>query len=304
MNELIKTDTSIQIDYTPSTIEIKNEAELETLVENTVNHYKSLTFSEGNIQGAKDARSSLNNIIKLLEEKRKEVKNGYSEPLKVFEAKIKAFVDQMETAKEGISQSLEKFETKERDSRSQKVKEKIEDLCNALGVDPSEIEIPDRWTNKGAFTAAKGELTKAISKEITDTINEIVTKKQTLAANKQAVESYAQAVGLDPFSWVRWIDQGHELQEVFDQINQVVAEQKEKLAKAAAIIEKVEKQEHVSSVPIDRETGETQEEPVLEKEVPAQLNTVTLKLRGSEELFKFLNQTIVQLGIEIVEVIE
>ena len=51
-------------------------------------------------------------------------------------------------------------------------------------------------------------------------------QKQTLAANKQAVESYAQAVGLDPFSWVRWIDQGHELQEVFDEINQVVAEQK------------------------------------------------------------------------------
>ncbi|MDT2984730.1 DUF1351 domain-containing protein [Enterococcus casseliflavus] len=304
MNELIKTDTSIQIDYTPSTIEIKNEAELEALVENTANHYKSLTFSEGDIQGAKDARSSLNNIIKLLEEKRKEVKNGYSEPLKAFEAKIKAFVDQMETAKEGISQSLEKFETKERDSRSQKVKEKIEDLCNALGVDPSEIEILDRWTNKGAFTAAKGELTKAISKEITDAINEIVSKKQTLAANKQAVESYAQAVGLDPFSWVRWIDQGHELQEVFDQINQVVAEQKEKLAKAAAIIEKVEKKEPVPSVPIDPETGEIQEEPAQEKEVSAIGKVVTLKLKGSDEQFKLLNKSIVQLRIEIVEVTE
>lgn len=304
MNELNKTDTSIQIDYTPSTIEIKNEAELEALVENTANHYKSLTFSEGDIQGAKDARSSLNNIIKLLEEKRKEVKNGYSEPLKAFEAKIKAFVDQMETAKEGISQSLEKFETKERDSRSQKVKEKIEDLCNALGVDPSEIEILDRWTNKGAFTAAKGELTKAISKEITDAINEIVSKKQTLAANKQAVESYAQAVGLDPFSWVRWIDQGHELQEVFDQINQVVAEQKEKLAKAAAIIEKVEKKEPVPSVPIDPETGEIQEEPAQEKEVSAIGKVVTLKLKGSDEQFKLLNKSIVQLRIEIVEVTE
>lgn len=304
MNELIKTDTSIQIDYTPSTIEIKNEAELEALVENTVNHYNSLTFSEGDIQGAKDAQSSLNKIIKLLEVKRKEVKNGYSEPLKAFEAKIKSFVDQMETAKEGISQSLEKFETKERDSRSQKVKEKIEELCNALGVDPSEIEIPDRWTNKSAFTAAKGELTKAISKEITDTINEIVSRKQTLAANKQAVESYAQAVGLDPFSWVRWIDQGHELQEVFDQINQVVAEQKEKLAKAAAIIEKVEKKEPVPSVPIDPETGEIQEEPAQEKGVSANGKVVTLKLKGSDEQFKLLNKSIVQLRIEIVEVTE
>ena len=304
MNVLIKTDTTIQIDYTPSTIEIKNEAELEALVENTANHYNSLTFSEGDIQGAKDAQSSLNKIIKLLEEKRKEVKKGYSEPLKAFEAKIKNFVDQMEAAKEGISQSLEQFESSERDSRLKKVRVKIDDLCNALGVDSSEIEIPDRWTNKGAFTAAKGELTKAISKEITDTINEIVSKKQTLAANKKAVESYAQAVGLDPFSWVRWIDQGHELQEVFDQINQVVAEQKEKLAKAAAIIEKVEKQEHVPSVPIDQETGEIIEGPTQEKEVSEQGNVVTLKLKGSEEQFSLLNQSIVQLGIEVVDVIE
>ncbi|MBX8978959.1 DUF1351 domain-containing protein [Enterococcus gallinarum] len=304
MNELIKPDTTIQIDYTPSTIEIQKEAELEALVENTVKHYKSLTFSEGDIQGAKDARLSLNNIIKLLEDKRKEVKNGYSEPLKTFEAKIKKFVDQIEAAKEGISQSLEKFEATERDSRLQKVKAKIDDLCNALGIDPSEIEIPDRWTNKGAFTAAKGELTKAINKEITDTINEIVSKKQTLAANKQAVESYAQAVGLDSFSWMRWIDQGHELQEVFDQINQVVAERREKLAQAASIIEKVEQQDHVPLVPIDRETGEILEEPTQEMDDSTQGETVTLKLRGSEEQFNLLNQSIVQLGIEVVEVIE
>jgi hypothetical protein len=304
MNELIKTDTSIQIDYTPSTIEIKNEAELEALVKNTANHYKSLTFSEGDIQGAKDARSSLNNIIKLLEEKRKEVKNGYSEPLKSFEAKIKTFVNQMEAAKEGISQSLEKFETKERDSRLQKVKEKIEDLCSALGVDPSEIEISDRWTNKGSFTAAKGELTKAISKEITDTINEIVTKKQTLAANKQAVESYAQAVGLDPFSWVRWIDQGHELQEVFDQINQVVAEQKARIAIGEEVIQEVKQKEHVPSVPIDLETGEIKEESVGERETPVYEKVSTIKLGGSEAKFFELNKRIVELKIDVIEVIE
>jgi tetratricopeptide (TPR) repeat protein len=304
MNELIKTDTPIQIDYTPSTIAIKNEAELEALVENTVNHYKSLTFSEGDIQGAKDARTSLNNIIKLLEKKRKEVKKGYSEPLESFEAKIKKFVEQIEIAKEGISKSLQQFETTERDSRLQKVKAKIDELCNALGINPSEIQIPDRWTNKGAFTVAKGELTKAISKEIADTINEIVSKKQTLTANKQAVESYAQAVGLDPFSWSRWIDQGHELQEVFDQINQVVAERQEKLKQAATVMEEVKQKEPVPSVAVDRETGEIKEAPDETIETPKSGKIVTLKLKGTDNQFFLLNQSIVELGIEVIEVSE
>lgn len=304
MNELIKTDTTIQIDYTPSSIEIKNEAELEALVENTANHYKSLTFSEGDIQGAKDARSSLNNIIKLLEEKRKEVKNGYSEPLKAFEAKIKKFVDQMEDAKEGISQSLDKFESTERDARLQKVKAKINELCAVVGVDPNDIQILDKWTNKGAFTTTKGELKKATSEDIALAINELVTKRQQAVIDKRVVEGYAKAVHLDPVSWVILLDQGLNVDEVMTKIDQVVAEQKARIAKAEEVIQKVEKKEPVPSVPIDRETGEILEEPPQDKEVPAQINVVTLKLKGSEEQFSLLNQSIVQLGIEVVDVIE
>lgn len=304
MNELIKTDTSIQIDYTPSTIEIKNEAELEALVENTANHYKSLTFSEGDIQGAKDARSSLNNIIKLLEEKRKEVKNGYSEPLKVFEAKIKKFVDQMEAAKEGISQSLDKFQSTERDSRLQKVKAKINELCAVVGVDPNDIQIHDKWTNKGAFTTTKGELKKAIIEEITGTINGIVEKHQQAAVNKRIVEGYAKAAHLDPVSWVILLDQGLTVDDIMSKIDQVVAEQKARLAKAEEVVQVVKQKEHVPSVPIDQETGEIQERPIEEKETSSTEKVVTLKLKGTDDQFFLLNKTIVKLGIEVVNVSE
>ena len=80
MNELIKSDTKIQIDFKPSAIEIKNEDELSKLVTNTVKHYKSLVFSEGDIEGAKQAQKSLSDNIKLLETKRKEIKSQYSAP--------------------------------------------------------------------------------------------------------------------------------------------------------------------------------------------------------------------------------
>ena len=304
MNELIKTDTSIQIDYTPSTIEIKNEAELEALVENTANHYKSLTFSEGDIQGAKDARSSLNNIIKLLEEKRKEVKNGYSEPLKAFETKIKKFVDQMEAAKEGISESLKKFESTERDARVEKVQAKINELCAIVGVDPSDIQILDKWTNKGAFTTTKGELKKAIIEEITGIINGIVEKRQQADVNKRIVEGYAKAAHLDPVSWVILLDQGLTVDDIMSKIDQVVAEQKARLAKAEEVVQVVKQKEHVPSVPIDQETGEIQESPIEEKETSSTEKVVTLKLKGTDDQFFLLNKTIVKLGIEVVNVSE
>lgn len=304
MNELIKTDTSIQIDYTPSTVEIKNEAELEALVENTANHYKSLTFSEGDIQGAKDARSSLNNIIKLLEEKRKEVKNGYSEPLKAFETKIKKFVDQMEAAKEGISQSLDKFESTERDSRLQKVKAKINELCAVVGVDPNDIQILDKWTNKGAFTTTKGELKKAIIEEITGIINGIVEKRQQAAVNKRIVEGYAKAAHLDPVPWVILLDQGITVDDIMSKIDQVVAGQKSRVAVGKEIIQENKQKDPVPSVAIDLETGEIKEEIVKECETSVYDKVATIKLGGSDAKFRELNKRIIELEIDVIEVIE
>lgn len=304
MNELIKTDTSIQIDYTPSTIEIKNEAELEALVENTANHYKSLTFSEGDIQGAKDARSSLNNIIKLLEEKRKEVKNGYSEPLKAFETKVKKFVDQMEAAKEGISQSLDKFESTERDSRLQKVKAKINELCAVVGVDPNDIQILDKWTNKGAFTTTKGELKKAIIEEITGIINGIVEKRQQAAVNKRIVEGYAKAAHLDPVPWVILLDQGITVDDIMSKIDQVVAGQKSRVAVGKEIIQENKQKDPVPSVAIDLETGEIKEEIVKECETSVYEKVATIKLGGSDAKFRELNKRIIELEIDVIEVIE
>lgn len=305
MNELIKPDTTIKIDYQPSTIQIKNEAELATLVKNTVKHYESLTFTEGDIQGAKDAQASLNKIIKLLDEKRIEVKKGYSEPLDDFETKIKDFVSRIQQAKEGIAQSLEQFEATEREARLKKVQVKIKELCSVVGIDPEEIKVPYQWTNKGAFTSTKGELKVATTKEITDTINDIVTERQTLATNKQVVETYAEAVGLEPVSWVRWLDQGHELQDVLDQIKQVVAEQQQRLEKAAKVIEEVDQKASEPIVAIDRETGEIQP-GVTQKSVVSKKsgNLVTLKLKGTDEQFRLLNKSIVQLRIEVVEAIE
>lgn len=304
MNELIKSDTKIQIDFKPSAIEIKNEDELTELVNNTVKHYKSLVFSEGDIEGAKQAQKSLTDKIKLLETKRKEIKSQYSAPLEAFEKKIKEYVNQMGEAKEGISESLKQFESTERDARLEKVKMKLNELCAVVGVDPNDITILEKWTNKGAFTTTKGELKKATSEEITGTINGIVEKRQQAAVNKRIVEGYAKAAHLDPVSWVILLDQGLTVDDIMTKIDQVVAEQKARLAKAEEVVQVVKQKEHVPSVPVDLETGEIVEESVEESETQIYEKVATIKLGGSDEKFRELNKRIIELEIDVIEVIE
>ena len=265
---------------------------------------KSLVFSEGDIEGAKQAQKSLSDNIKLLETKRKEIKSQYSAPLEAFEKKIKGYVNQMGEAKEGISESLKQFESTERDARLEKVKMKLNELCAVVGVDPKDIQIPDKWTNKGAFTTTKGELKKAIIDEITVTINGIVEKRQQAAVNKRIVEGYAKAAHLDPVSWVILLDQGLTVDDIMSKIDQVVAEQKARLAKAEEVIQVVKQKEHVPSVPIDLETGEIKEDSVEEIETSAYEKVATIKLGGSDAKFRELNKRIIELEIDVIEVIE
>lgn len=304
MNELIKSDTKIQIDFKPSAIEIKNEAELTKLVTNTVKHYKSLVFSEGDIEGAKQAQKSLSDNIKLLETKRKEIKSQYSAPLEAFEKKIKGYVNQMGEAKEGISESLKQFESTERDARLEKVKMKLNELCAVVGVDSKDIQIPDKWTNKGAFTTTKGELKKAIIDEITGTINGIVEKRQQAAVNKRIVEGYAKAAHLDPVSWVILLDQGLTVDDIMSKIDQVVAGQKSRVAVGKEIIQENKQKDPVPSVAIDLETGEIKEEIVKECETSVYEKVATIKLGGSDAKFRELNKRIIELEIDVIEVIE
>ena len=304
MNELIKTDTKIQIDFKPSAIEIKNEDELSKLVTNTVKHYKSLVFSEGDIEGAKQAQKSLSDNIKLLETKRKEIKSQYSAPLEAFEKKIKEYVNQMGEAKEGISESLKQFESTERDARLEKVKMKLNELCAVVGIDPKDIQIPDKWTNKGAFTTTKGELKKAIIDEITGTINRIVEKRQQAAVNKRIIEGYAKAAHLDPVSWVILLDQGITVDDIMSKIDQVVAGQKSRVAVGKEIIQENKQKDPVPSVAIDLETGEIKEEIVKECETSVYEKVATIKLGGSDAKFRELNKRIIELEIDVIEVIE
>ena len=121
-------------------------------------------------------------------------------------------------------------------------------------------------------------------------------QKQTLAANKQAVESYAQAVGLDPFHGCVGLIK--------------VMSCKKSLMKSIKLLQskssyryrrrshpRSQTKEYGPSVPIDLETGEIKEESVGERETPVYEKVSTIKLGGSEEKFRELNKRIVELKL-------
>lgn len=282
-NELI-TLTPIQIDFTPSVIIIRNEAELSALVDKTAEHYASLTFDAKNIQGAKDARKELNSIVEILEDERKKIKVEYTKPLNEFESKIKDYVKKIKEAKAPIDENINNYEENERSSRFEKVNEKVNEIASMYDVDPSAIDIPTQWTNASALTQ-KGAVTKGVTDKITDAVKAIATERDRIEGEKRIIEGYARALKLDADAWVRWVESGKTAAEVMREIDTVIANKRD------------EPKPEVAPSNVDVETGEIFDSPTKD-DVDPNKETIIFKVTGTYDQLHALNQALVSLGIE------
>jgi len=318
MNELT-TDIKFNVDFKPSKITIQNEKQLESLVAATVKHYSSLVFTDVNIPEAKEAKTKLNGISKLLDDQRKEVKKSYSEPLKAFEMKINALRDQIKGVSDNINMGVSDYEEKQKELREEKLLETLSEMAPNYGIDIAAVEIKPTWLNKGSFTA-KGELTKKVLEEIAGIMALIAKENQRIKEDKVSVFNYAKAVGLDGDGWSSWIDKGHSLVEIMKEIDQAVKDKKvreeqeriaeeQRLAQEEADRKAKEEYEQamkelrertVDDKVIDTETGEIiQEDTELTRQEIEDTQTYTLKVTGTHEQLSALNKFMVIEGIKV-----
>ena len=228
MSNEVQVLEKFEVDYQPSTIEIKNESALAEMVESTAKYYESLVFTDDNIPEAKKARADLNKIATLLDDQRKTVKRGYNEPLKSFEDKIKAYSNRIKSVGDSIKESIDEYEAEQVRIRMGKINQLIDEMLDShqlVPTDLAQLEIPKSWYTQSAFTK-KGEPTKKTVEEVHGKLGYIALEKKRIDEAKSAVRDFAELSGLDPYAWENLIDQGLSSGEVIDRIKQAVEQKK------------------------------------------------------------------------------
>lgn len=307
-NELT-TELQFTVDFTPSEISILNEEQLKKLVDQATSYYGSLQFSDENIPEAKEARADLNKVFKILDDQRKTVKAQYNEPLKAFESKIKEYANQIKSVSDVINKSISDFEESEKQKRAIVLDSIIAEMAPNYELEPSDIEIKSSWLNATSYTKKGDNLVKKVLEEVAASMTLISNERKRVASEKTVITNYAKAVHLDPESWTHMIDFGRTAPEVMREMDKALVDRKAKeekeqeeqrnKAEYEAAMQALREQE-VDGAVIDTETGEIIEpKPFVE---PFN-QTVRLKLTGSNEQLRALNQHIVALGIAV-EVIE
>lgn len=302
-NEIVVPEIKFEVDYKPSTIEIKNEDYLKKLVDEVVKKYGSLVFTEKNIAEAKKTRTELNNYQKMLEDQRKAVKKEYNEPLKVFETKIKGYVKQIDSVNDGIKDGIADYESTQTHIRKQKINELIAEMLEAHDLtenDIQDLEIETSLFTQAAFTKnGKGEPTKKTIETIHNKLGYISLEKKRINDDKKTVREFAELSGLEPYAWESLIDQSFSSADVIKKIKKAVeqkeadkAEQerlriaKEEYEAAIKIVEK-EKQKMIRKTFVDLETGEVVAD--LQDEVIPNTMTFILEISGTPQALMAMN---------------
>lgn len=227
-NEVVVNELDFAVDFKKSEIKVTHKAEFEAGVKAYAAKYKDWTVSEETLQDAKNVRAEMNKNNKLMDTKRKEIKDQFNEPLTEFENWIKDQKAEIQKVIDPIDKGIKELEAMEQEERRKKLMDEIAEIAPNYGVEVDEITINPSWSNKGNFTT-KGKLNRKALNKICGEMKAVKAEKDQLETNKTLIANYAKAVEQEPESWVVQVENGATPQEVMKQIDQAIKAKNERL---------------------------------------------------------------------------
>lgn len=287
MTNKLVTLEQVDIAYTPATLKIENKDVLDQAIEAFISKYEGIVVTEETLKDAKDSKAKVNALKKALEDKRKEQKRIYNEPLNKFEKEIKANVEKLDQVYQSINEGVKFFEEQKREERKKEIEAKIAEISELNGVDPQTVEFRKSWLNATPSMAKK-----------TEEIVEAVQKQKRINKDVQAIQEYCLKLNLPATRYIeiaRDFDYW-EAKKAVDADHEHLMQQKEaeRAAKQAEVERQKEQLVEVGDKQVDSETGEVVQE----------FQIVSFKLKGTKQDLDNLAMIIQNSAIEVLEASE
>lgn len=126
-----------------------NFEELKEQLEQQLEKYQNLVFTDETMNEAKKTRTDLNNLINTIETERKRIKKEWNQPYVEFKTKIKELVSLVEQPKLEIDTQIKNFEDKKKQEKLQEITNYFNEIneCQYLKF---EMIFDEKWLNASA----------------------------------------------------------------------------------------------------------------------------------------------------------
>ena len=291
-----KENTVKQIDW--------NFEELKKEITEKAEMYGSLVYTDENIKEAKADRAKLNKFIKVLEDKRKDVKKMMLEPYTQFESQVKELVSIIGEANDNIASQVKAYTEKLREEKREKVKEIYDKAMSVEGAEGiAEILTFDRVFKESFLNSST--TFKSIVNEIEDLRDRVRHDLEVINADTGEYQFEMKQTYLKNLDMTEAISVKQQFEENARKKAEYEAKRKAEMEERKAR-EEAEAQKVVQAgkqVVVEQQQEETQQEVEATKIVEATITeerkfTVSFKVYGTQKQLRELKEFLTSNNIE------
>lgn len=286
--------SEISVAFEPAKIEVLDREKFEKQINSIAEANSNRVVTAETLKDDKSTRAELRKLYKSLNDEKIRIKKEYNKPLTEFETWFKKAVAVLDKAIGQIDEGVKEVEFKQKEERKEIVRAELLELTKDLELDSRIFEVMvEDWAKASNFNDYKPK--KTLQDSMSYAVEQERLKQEESRKNKKNISNFAFMSGISDTPYIRMYDDGKEVSEILEIMNEDIA--KEKARKEAEEAQrKVEEQKRQELVKQQLqkdfngqdERPQVQEEKLSERVLPEEVETPS----KSEKLKKRYRATI------------
>lgn len=286
--------SEISVAFEPAKIEVLDREKFEKQINSIAEANSNRVVTAETLKDDKSTRAELRKLYKSLNDEKIRIKKEYNKPLTEFETWFKKAVAVLDKAIGQIDEGVKEVEFKQKEERKEIVRAELLELAKDLELDSRIFEVMvEDWAKASNFNDYKPK--KTLQDSMSYAVEQERLKQEESRKNKKNISNFAFMSGISDTPYIRMYDDGKEVSEILEIMNEDIAKEKSRkeAEEAQRKVEEQKRQELVNQqlqkdFNGQDEQTQLQEEKLSERVLPEEVETPS----KSEETKKRYQATI------------
>lgn len=271
--------SEISVAFEPAKIEVLDREKFEKQINSIAEANSNRVVTAETLKDDKSTRAELRKLYKSLNDEKIRIKKEYNKPLTEFETWFKKAVAVLDKAIGQIDEGVKEVEFKQKEERKEIVRAELLELTKDLELDSRIFEVMvEDWAKASNFNDYKPK--KTLQDSMSYAVEQERLKQEESRKNKKNISNFAFMSGISDTPYIRMYDDGKEVSEILEIMNEDIAKEKSRkeAEEAQRKVEEQKRQELVNQqlqkdFNGQDEQTQLQEEKLSERVLPEEVET-------------------------------
>ena len=262
--------SEISVAFEPAKIEVLDREKFEKQINSIAEANSNRVVTAETLKDDKGTRAELRKLYKSLNDEKIRIKKEYNKPLTEFETWFKKAVAVLDKAIGQIDEGVKEVEFKQKEERKEIVRAELLELTKDLELDSRIFEVMvEDWAKASNFNDYKPK--KTLQDSMSYAVEQERLKQEESRKNKKNISNFAFMSGISDTPYIRMYDDGKEVSEILEIMNEDIAKEKarKEAEEAQRKVEEQKRQEMVNQQ-FEKDFNGQVEQPQVQEEVPAE----------------------------------